>query len=154
MEKGCRADEKSPNQKLRSRRAQPGSESGQELAQRIDPGGEQQGHDDVEAIEKYQFGVFGQVLHLGVVGREIAATGYPPDMGPEKPMHMGRVGVVFIVAMAVMMTVMIGPPQGSPLHGGAAPNGEQKLADPGGAVGLVGKVAMVNTGHRKHPSEI
>jgi hypothetical protein len=56
--------------------------------------------------------------------------------------------------MLVMMPVMVRPPECAALHGRAAPERQEKLADTGRAVGLVRKVAVINAGHGKHPQHI
>lgn len=67
---------------------------------------------------------------------------------------MGRVGVLLLVAVLVMVAVMVGPPKGAALDGGAAPDGEEELAEAGGGVGLVGEIAVVDAGDGEHAQEV
>ncbi len=110
MEQRRCADKEAPDKKLWTRHAEAGSPSFQASAKPVDPQGEYKGHDKVEAVKKDQFGILGQVLDLGVVGRKIAFAGDPTDMRPKKTMHDGRVCIVLVVAMAVMVAMVTGPP--------------------------------------------
>ena len=62
--------------------------------------------------------------------------------------------VVAVMVTAVVMAVMIGPPERTSFHRGAREDREKKLAHPRGAVGFVGEVAVVDAGDKKHPDEV
>ncbi len=154
VEEEGRADEEAPDEQLPAVRVQPRGVELEELAAAEDGEGEGEGDDRVEAVEEDELRILGQVAHRRVVGREIAAAGDPADVGPPEAVDMRRVGVLGLVGMLVMMPVMIGPPEGAALHRGGAEEGEEELADPRGAVGLVREVPVVDAGDREHADEV
>jgi hypothetical protein len=60
------------------------------------------------------------------------------------------VEVLDIIGMLMMMPVVSGPPQWSPLGSAGAKNGENELGRAAGLEGLVCKVTMVESSDREH----
>ena len=67
---------------------------------------------------------------------------------------MRSVSVLGIVGVLVVMEMMVRPPERAALHGRGGPEREEELADAGGAVGLVGEIAVVDAGNGEHPQKI
>jgi len=55
--------------------------------------------------------------------------------------------VILLVSAAVMVPMMRGPPQGSPLNSQGSRYSEQELKKPAGSKSTVGKISMVASGH-------
>ena len=53
-----------------------------------------------------------------------------------------------------MPAVMIGPPEGTTLHGGSTPKGEKKLRPTAGLEGAMRKITVQEAGDGKHADEI
>jgi hypothetical protein len=62
--------------------------------------------------------------------------------------------IFFGVRVAVVMAMMRCPPQRSALYRGVADNGKDELPEPIGLKRLVGEIAMVESGNRKHADKI
>lgn len=67
---------------------------------------------------------------------------------------MRRMGVFRFIRVLVMMTMMVSPPKRPALHGRGAPQREEELADAGRAIGLVRKVAVIDSSDGKHPEKV
>ena len=67
---------------------------------------------------------------------------------------MRGVCVLGVVGVLVVVAVVIGPPEGAALDGGACPEREEELARAGCAVGFVREIAVVNAGDCKHTHEV
>jgi hypothetical protein len=62
--------------------------------------------------------------------------------------------VTLCIGMSVVMAVMRRPPERAPLHRAGAEQGEEKLSNPRGFEGAVGKITMVEPGDGEHAHEI
>ena len=54
----------------------------------------------------------------------------------------------------MMVTVMVRPPQRASLNSRSTPKREEKLAEAGGAVRLVGKISVIDARDGEHPQKI
>ena len=53
-----------------------------------------------------------------------------------------------------MMAMVVCPPKSAALNASGSKQGEEKLAESRGAVAFMGKVAVIDSGHREHADEI
>src|SRR5947209_16940140 len=74
----------------------------------------------------------------------------PADMGPPKAVDPGRVRILGGIRMAMVLTVVSGPPKRPFLHGAASETGEHKLKPPARFIRAVGEVAVVSGGDAEH----
>ena len=72
-------------------------------------------------------------------------------MGPPEPALVWRVQILLIVRVLVMVPVVRGPPQGTPLSRAGPQNRKRELCRPAGFEGFVGEIAMVEARDREHP---
>ena len=82
MEKHRSADKESPHQQLRPARLQRRSGVLKVAPETEQTGGQNHGYDDIKAVQPDEFGEFGEVPDLGVIGREIAPARDPADVRP------------------------------------------------------------------------
>ena len=59
--------------------------------------------------------------------------------------------ILLVVRVLVMVPVVRGPPQGTPLSRAGPQNGKCELRRPAGFEGFVGEIAMVEARDREHP---
>lgn len=154
MQQNDGADEKAPNQHLAAGSARVRSKVLPGRAKSIEHDSEKDGNDQVKAVQEDQLGIFGQILYLGIVRREVTAAGHPADMRPPEAAEAGRMNVFVVVGMLMMMTMDGGPPQSAALHGGVAQSGEEELRQAGGVKSAMRKVAMIKASHREHAHKI
>ena len=154
MEQRGGADEEAPDKQLGAVGLEHGRRVFQIAAESEKAGGKKCGDHNVKAVQPDEFGVFGQILDLGVVGGEVAPAGDPANVRPQKTVDVGRMRILWFVGVLVVMPVMVRPPQRSALNRGAGPECEEKLAEAGGVVGFMGKVPVKNARNRKHPHHI
>jgi len=61
------------------------------------------------------------------------------------------VQILLVVRVLVMVPVVRGPPQGTPLSRAGPQNRKRELCRPAGFEGFVGEIAMVEARDREHP---
>ena len=69
-------------------------------------------------------------------------------------MDVGGMRVGLLIGMAVVMAMVVGPPERPPLDGRGAEQGEQKLAAAGHPIRLVRKIAVEHPRDREHPNRV
>src|SRR5690606_41447635 len=94
----------------------------------------------VEAVEEHELWILREVLHLGVVRREVAAAGDPADVRPPESMHVRRVGILLFIAVLVVVAGGGGRPEAAAVHGRAGPARGQNWGEAGRAVRLLREV--------------
>ncbi len=114
----------------------------------------QERHERVEAVQKDKFRKFGEIANPRVIRGKVSCAGNPADMRPPEAANGGRMHVLFFIRMFMVQPVLVTPPQRTALHGGGAQDGEQKLRQPRGVERFMRKIAVIKTGHRKHPDKI
>ena len=110
--------------------------------------------DQIEAVEKNEFGELGEVGNEFVISREVPATSHPADVGPEESLLPGRVDIGLLVGVGVMVAVDRRPPERAALHAEQAEETEEELDGAGGPVGLVAEIAVVDAGDEEHPHKV
>ena len=73
--------------------------------------GQQDGNHRVKSIEPAQLRILGPFGNIFVAGGKIGPGGQPADMAPPEAMQAGRVDILLLIRVAVVMTMMGGPPQ-------------------------------------------
>src|SRR6185369_2763694 len=144
------ADKESPYEHLRAVRMQAGRKVLEQHASHEGRDREENRHDEVEAVQENELGIFREIANLGVVGREIAAAGDPADVRPKETVHVWGVGVFRLIAVLVMVAVVVGPPERTALDGGAGEDREHELAETRGAIRFVREIPMMDAGDGKH----
>src|SRR5262249_34010255 len=108
-----------------------GAQSGIELlkvgAERKQSNGQRDWNRPVKAIEKHQFRILCPVCDASVIGGDVRARSYPTYVGPPEAALPGRMDVAGLVRLRVVLTMMSGPPQRTPLNGCGADDREEKL---------------------------
>ncbi len=135
------ADEKAPDQ------GRPAAE-GQEHHREQHPGHR------VPTVEPTQLGVFDEVLDEVFRRLVIAVREDPADVGPPETVPLRRVEILGLVAVAVVVPVVAGPPERSLLQRRCADEGEDELKDPARLVRTVGEVPVVACGDGEHPQPV
>ena len=154
VKKEGRADEEAPDQHLQRRGAEQREKRLQKPAPTEHDDSEENRSDQVEAVEKNQFGKLREIFDPRVVSREIATAGDPADVRPEEALHAGRMNILFLVRVLVMMPMHPRPPERTALRAGQAEEGGDELSDPRNLERLVAEIPVVKTGDEEHPREV
>src|SRR5579883_191309 len=83
-------------------------------------------------VEPAEFGEFGKVGYVIQASLVVAVRNDPADMRPEETKESRRMQVVFLVRIAMMVTVMRRPPKYAFLSGGHGHEGDDELKSAAG----------------------
>ena len=92
-----------------------GRESSEEGSESVGKEGDQKRADQVEAVQKDQFGELCQIGDEFVVGGKVPTAGHPADVGPKDPFLPGRMDIDLLVGVGVMMPMDGRPPESAAL---------------------------------------
>src|ERR1700741_2409773 len=106
--------------------------------------------DEIVFVEPAQFREFGEVADV-VEARFVVPVGEnPPDVRPPETEERGRVKIFFLIGVAVVVTVMRGPPQNALLRGGHGHPGNDELEPTAGLEGAVRKITVIASRDEEH----
>jgi hypothetical protein len=149
-----RAEAEAPGQQLAARGAQLRRMHGQEVAQHVQAHGQGQRRQRVPAIQEAQLGILGEVGDALQLGLGVLGAHDPADVGIEQALHGRGVDVLRLVGVLVVVPVMGRPPQRAHLGRRAAQEGQDKLEEAAGLVGVVREVPVVAAGQREHAHRV
>ena len=116
--------------------------------------GQRNGWHLLVSVQPAQFGIAGQIGHLGQIGLVVFLVEDPAEMAVDETLAARRMHIVFGVGMQVVMAMLGSPPQHTLLAAGLGKAGEQELHRTAGAVGAVREVAVITGDHAEHAQPI
>jgi hypothetical protein len=126
----------------------------QDGTQSIDEHGKEQGADQIEPVEKNQFGKFCKIGDEPVIRGKVPAACHPADMGPKETFMTWRMNIDFLVGVGMVMSVDCRPPEGTTLDAKKAEKGKEELDGTARFVGLMAEIAVIDAGDEKHPYRV
>lgn len=151
---GHGGDEKSPCEHLHSVRVPRWQQVMEDNPQNQGAKPQSERRNKVKAIEKHQLWKTDEVLQQMGLGSGIFTGGEPKHVAFPKTLLSRRMRILWLVGKPVMVAMMSGPMQCTPLRCRVADEGEEKLHRAAGFEGSVGKIAVIPAGDGEHADEI